>query len=404
MPVYIYRAIPETGRGELAGELEAQSIEEALSVLASQRLVVLNLEEAERGRTGKRAKIKLASLAQFYRTLGTLLSAGVNINLTLESLAKNPKVKNLASQIGAKLTQGFSFAQAAEAAGLPKAHVSALKGAESGGGLAKTLLRLADNVEEAVAIQGEVRGAATYPVAILGFIALLVYGLLKSLVPRFVQVLEGMGYTGKDFPVYSQVVIALSNFLRAYDTFLFVGLAALVTTFLLWTRTPAGEEAVDRLLYRLPFVSQVRKLLTQATFLDNLAFLLEAAVPLTTAIAIAGNNTGSPTWVRLSQKLQSDVEAGLTLSEALKRGVDEGLLLPEVPALISAGEESNAVHVLAKNYARFLREEARRTISQTAKLIEPFMVVVMAVVVGGIILSLFVPFYDAINKLREMTQ
>ena len=200
MPVYVYRAIPETGRGELAGELEAQSIEEALSVLASQRLVVLNLEEAERGRTGKRAKIKLASLAQFYRTLGTLLSAGVNINLTLESLAKNPKVKNLASQIGAKLTQGFSFAQAAEAAGLPKAHVSALKGAESGGGLAKTLLRLADNVEEAVAIQGEVRGAATYPVAILGFIALLVYGLLKSLVPRFVQVLEGMGYTGKDFP------------------------------------------------------------------------------------------------------------------------------------------------------------------------------------------------------------
>lgn len=404
MPVYVYRAIPETGRGELAGELEAQSIEEALSVLASQRLVVLNLEEAERGRTGKRAKIKLASLAQFYRTLGTLLSAGVNINLTLESLAKNPKVKNLASQIGAKLTQGFSFAQAAEAAGLPKAHVSALKGAESGGGLAKTLLRLADNVEEAVAIQGEVRGAATYPVAILGFIALLVYGLLKSLVPRFVQVLEGMGYTGKDFPVYSQVVIALSDFLRAYDTLLFVGLAALVTAFLLWTRTPAGEEAVDRLLYRLPFVSQVRKLLTQATFLDNLAFLLEAAVPLTTAIAIAGNNTGSPTWVRLSQKVQSDVEAGLTLSEALKRGVDEGLLLPEVPALISAGEESNAVHVLAKNYARFLREEARRTISQTAKLIEPFMVVVMAVVVGGIILSLFVPFYDAINKLREMTQ
>ena len=404
MPVYVYRAIPETGRGELAGELEAQSIEEALSVLASQRLVVLNLEEAERGRTGKRAKIKPTSLAQFYRTLGTLLSAGVNINLALESLAKNPKVKDLASQIGAKLTQGFSFAQAAEAAGLPKAHVSALKGAESGGGLAKTLLRLADNVEEAITIQGEVRGAATYPVAILGFIALLVYGLLKSLVPRFVQVLEGMGYTQKDFPVYSQVVIALSDFLRAYDTLLFVGLAALVTAFLLWTRTPAGEEAVDRLLYRLPFVSQVRKLLTQATFLDNLAFLLEAAVPLTTAIAIAGNNTGSPTWVRLSQKVQSDVEAGLTLSEALKRWADEGLLLPEMPALISAGEESNTVHVLAKNYARFLREEARRTISQTAKLIEPFMVVVMAVVVGAIILSLFVPFYDAINKLREMTQ
>jgi len=403
MPRYFYRAIPEIGRGEITGELEADSPEEAVSLLTSQKLVVLSLTEAKPS-ARRRLRVRLASLGQFYRTLGTLLQAGVNINVALASLAKSPTAGQVAAAIASYLAQGYALSQAAEAAGLPKGHVAAIKGAETGGNLPKTFLRLADNIEEALAMRGEVRGALTYPVAILGFIALLVYGLLKSLVPRFTSVLEGMGFQRDDYPIYSRIVIALSDFLRAYDLLLFLGIAALVASAVLWSRTPQGGEVLDRLFYRLPIIGPIRKNIALANFLDTLSFLLDAAVDLITAITIAGENTGSQTWVRLSRRIRELVESGYPLSQTMKVGVEEGYIPPEIPPLIEAGEESNAVPELAKKYADFLRSESRRAVAQSAKLIEPFMVVVMAVVVGGIILSLFVPFYDAINKLREMTQ
>lgn len=399
MATFSYKALPEGSAKEISGEIEAASYNEALAALSARRLVVLSVQELSRSARPS-LKVKDVHIAQLFRTLGTLLNAGVTLSVALESLSQHKVLGPLAKRWIAYNNAGLSLSQSMEQLGFAPAHVAAARASEEGGSLGKVFLRLAGELDESIRIRDEIRGALTYPVAILGFIGLAVYFLLTGFVPRFMQVLGSMGLKPSDYPIYTQIVIAVSDFLRSNGLIFFVGVAAIVAAAVLWARTPAGSDTIDRSLYKLPIIGAMRRTLNVGIFLSNLSSLLAAAVNMPRALEISGATTGSVVYKEVARNLKKRVEAGQLLSQAMK--AEPEWIPSEIPPLVAAGEQGNAIPDLTEKYAQYLKEQVRRGVQQNSKLIEPALIVVMAVVVGGLILSLMVPFYDAINKLQQI--
>lgn len=400
MPRYAYTAL--VGSKKVQGEVEAPSKAEALRLLRRNGFgTVLALEEV-RARAVKRARISPASLAQFYRILGMLLGSGVDLREALESLSDGPQYGKVARAMLESLRQTPTLSVAAERVGLPTPHVWAIRAAEESGKLERVLAQLAEEVEANSELSAEVKGAATYPVAILSFILLLVYGLLTGMVPRFIGVLESMGYTRADMPWYSRVLVALADLLRDNGPLLFLGAVGLAFAFLAWSRTNPGQEVLDRFFFRLPLISRLRQNLILSRFLRTFSLLIEAGVNIRETLTIGAQVAGSATYRQKINAIKERVEKGFSVTRAFQ----EAKFPREVVSLIKTAEQASLSSVvpLLMSYAVFLQEETKRAVRSLSKLIEPALIVVMAVVVGGLLLGVFVPFYDAIQKLREKMQ
>jgi type IV pilus assembly protein PilC len=264
---------------------------------------------------------------------------------------------------------------------------------EAGGILDTILKRLATYIEKAVKLTGQVKSAMIYPVAVIVIAALVVGVILWKVIPTFAQLFAGLG---AELPLPTRVVIAASNNLVFYFPFLFGGAALLAIAFTRYYRTYGGRRVEDALLLRLPILGVVLRKIAVARFCRTLATLISSGVPILDGLEITAKTAGNAVIEDAVMVTRTSIERGETIAAPLK----ETTVFPSmVTQMIGVGEATGALDTMLSKIADFYEEEVDTAVAGLLTLLEPVMIAVLGVIVGGIVIAMYLPIFDLISKM-----
>lgn len=383
------------------GTVSAPTSEEAMRQLEAQGLIVQELKTGQGLLDGfSRPRLTPRELIRFYRDLGRMVGAGIPLIeafKTLEESFERPAARAIVARIRREVEAGDSLSSAMAATKVfPEAHIAAVKAAEASGNLQEALLQLADGEHSVRRLIAEVKGALTYPVMILVMTLAISYGLMTRLVPKILSQLQQVGL--EELPTPTKVIVGVSRFIDANGLILLVLLAGAGFAFSLWVKTPQGREAFDAFVLRLPLFGPLVRNVTLVRALQTLSFLLRSGVPIRQALAISGEASGNTLIRSAFDEVRQQVESGQPLSEAMAQ--HKALFTPMVVAAARIGEQSANLAAPFQENAETLAEDTRERAQLAAKALEPVMLVFLAIVIGAIILSIFMPMYDMLENLK----
>ncbi|PYX79192.1 MAG: pilus assembly protein PilC, partial [Acidobacteria bacterium] len=268
-----------------------------------------------------------------------------------------------------------------------------IEAGETGGILDVILQRLATYVEKAVKLKAAVKSAMVYPVAVISIAGLIVGGLLKWVVPIFSNLFAGLGV---ELPLPTRIVMGLSNLVGRFGWLIFP--IALGTYFgLKYTRAhPGGRLFLDGLLLKLPVLGQILRKIAVARFTRTLGTLITSGVPILEGLSITARTSGNAVLETSLMKVRKAVEEGRTIVDPLK---ESGVFPNMVVQMIGVGEATGAMDAMLQKIADFYEDEVDAAIKDMLTLIEPMLITFLGVVVGGIVISLYMPLFAMIAKL-----
>lgn len=339
-------------------------------------------------------------LAVFTRQLSTLVNAGMPILRSLETLArqeKNLRFKWVLEQIAESIKSGNTFSD-----GLtqhPKVfdrlYINMVKAGEAGGVLGTVLDRLSKFMEKAEKIKGKVKAAMTYPVIIAGVAVLIVSALMVFVIPKFQEIFTGL-LKGTPLPLLTQAVIGLSNFMKN-QIFATLGIVAAVFFFFKTiTKTKTGKSAVDWLQIHIPAFGPLFLKAAIGRFTRTLGTLLSSGVPILQALIITRDTSGNVHVAGALNKVHDRVKEG----EGVGKPLEATKIFPTmVTSMVEVGEETGALPEMLTRIADTYDDEVDNAVTSITSIIEPIMIVFMAVVVGTIVIALFLPLVKIIQTL-----
>ncbi len=395
MPFYQYKAVSAAGEVQ-EGVLEASSTPAAIERIQSMGFIPIRAEEAGAARTvAAPARVKLFArrgvsqddVGVLTRELATLLKAGLPLDRCFEiliNLAANPKVGELLGAIRNEVRGGASLSRALEnqRSVFSRFYVNMVRAGEAGGSLPNVLLRLAEYMERSKALRDNVTSSLTYPafLAVVSVAAVVV--LLGFVVPRFKPIFAG---AGKAVPFMTQAVLFAGDVLRGYWLPMLIGLAVLVYVLARWLRDPEVRYRFDRWLVTAPVIGDLFSKLEMARFSRTLGTLLANGVTLVGALAIV-RETMANAW--LSEAV-GGVARELKEGRGLGRPMMETGRFPMLAVhMILVGEETGRLDDLLLQVAETYDREVEVAITKTLALLQPVMIVAMALVIGFIIISI----------------
>ena len=264
---------------------------------------------------------------------------------------------------------------------------------EAGGILDTILKRLATHIEKSVKLGAQVKSAVTYPIAVVAIAAVLIGVILWKVVPTFDELFAGLGAA---LPLPTRVVVASSNALVSYSPLVLLAGAASAFGFRWFRATPRGARAVDALLLRLPVLGAVVRKVAVARFCRTLATLLGSGVPLLAGLEITAKTAGNLVIEDAVLVARDAIERGETVSAPLRRA---GMFPPMVVQMIGVGEASGALDVMLARVADFCEDEVDATVAGLLTLLEPVMIALLGLVIGGIVIALYLPIFDLIGRM-----
>ena len=404
MKRYSYEALTQEGtvtRGEISANGELDAVEKLsqrglepydVTPLASSFL------EGLRKRTGS---LRLGDYIELYRGLAQMVGAGAPLLEGLETIeesSERPALTSVARELRELVRGGTKLAEAMRLTGkFPDAHVATVTAAEESGKLDKALYSLANAVEQLKDLYASVKEAMTYPLLILALTVVISYYLLTRLVPKILGQFEEIGL--KKVPGPTQVTMAVADFLNHYGLILLVVVIGAAYFFRVWSKTPQGRRAIDGFLLRAKVIGPIAKKIALVQFSQTLGFLYDHGVSLNEALSIAGKASGNVLIRDGAERVRSHLEAGLTLSEALAE--EKALFTPRLVTAARIGERSANLAEPMYSVARDYNQDAMWRANALSKTLEPFLLVFLAVIVGAIMLSIFLPMYDLMDQLRQ---
>ena len=402
---YEYRAKDKAGAVH-AGQMEGSSSAAVATTLREKGYVPLRIDE-KRSTTlqkeiqipGFKKKVKVKDIAIFSRQLATMVNSGLTLirALTiLEEQSDNSLLKEVLADVKARVEQGSSLSAAFEAHPdiFNHLYVSMVRAGEVGGALDETLVRLADTLEATVRLRSKVKSAMAYPMVVLILIVLIVTGMLVFVVPIF----EGMySELGGTLPVPTQLLITISGLLTSLWWLVLGGTIGAVVGFKRWKKTDAGVAAWDRFKVRLPIFGGVVQKIAVSRFSRTFAVLSRTGVPVLQALDIVASTSGNWLVAEASRDIQASVKRGESLVSPLHQ---HEIFPPMVTHMMAVGEETGALDTMLGKVADFYDTEVEDTVSALTSLIEPMLIVVMGVVVGGILISLYLPMFNIANLIQ----
>jgi type IV pilus assembly protein PilC len=264
---------------------------------------------------------------------------------------------------------------------------------EAGGILDTILKRLATYIEKAVKLAGQVKSAMIYPIAVIVIAGVVVGVILWKVIPTFAQLFAGLG---ADLPLPTRVVISLSNNLVSYFPFLLVGGGAAAYGFRTYYATDNGRRAIDRTVLKLPVLGNIMRKIAVARFCRTLSTLISSGVPILDGLEITAKTAGNAIVEDAIMATRKSIERGETISAPLK----ETKVFPSmVTQMIGVGEATGALDTMLAKIADFYEEEVDTAVAGLLTLLEPIMIAVLGVVVGGIVIAMYLPIFDLISKL-----
>jgi type IV pilus assembly protein PilC len=338
------------------------------------------------------------NLAIFTRQFSVMIDAGLPLVQCLDILGKQESDKNFSNVI---LTTRSDVEAGASLADAMKKHPKAFDGlftnmiaaGEAGGILDTILKRLAVYIEKNVKLKGQVKSAMIYPIAVLIIAALVVAAILWKVIPTFAEMFSSLGAS---LPLPTRVVIAASNYLVWYGWILFLVLPLLGYMFTNYYATDAGRHTVDRIVLKLPILGMIMRKIAVARFCRTLATLLSSGVPILDGLEITAKTSGNAIIEDAIMVTRSSIERGETISGPLGQ---TAVFPPMVVQMINVGETTGALDTMLAKIADFYEEEVDTAVAGLLTLMEPIMIAVLGVVVGGIVIAMYLPIFDLISKL-----
>jgi type IV pilus assembly protein PilC len=349
---------------------------------------------------GLSGKVKSKVLTTFTRQLATLVDAGLPLLRglrVLEKQEKNPTLKNIIAELALSIEGGSTFSEAL--AQHPKVFnrlfVNMVKAGELGGVLEVVLTRLSEFMEKAQKIKGKVIAAMFYPVAVLIVATGILIILMVKVVPSFEQVFLGMA-EGAQLPAFTRLVLGISRMIKDNILMTLGIVIALFILLALFKRTKFGRQAWDKFKLKMPVVGPVISKVAISRFTRTLGTLISSGVPILQALTIVRETAGNVIIANAVNAVHESVKEGETITAPLESC---GVFPPMVISMVDVGEQTGALPEMLLKIADNYDEEVDNAVAAMTSLLEPIMIVFLAVVVGSIVIAMFLPLIDLMNRV-----
>ncbi|MFZ6848520.1 type II secretion system F family protein [Undibacterium sp. RuRC25W] len=387
--IYAWEGKDKFGK-TVQGELRAGGEAIVNATLRRQGILVTKLKKKSYS-SGK--KITDADITLFTRQLATMMKAGVPLLQSFDIVAKgnaNPSVSKLLQDIRGDVETGTSLNQAFRKFPLyfDPLFCNLVGAGEQAGILEDLLTRLAIYKEKTLAIKKKIKSALTYPIAILSVAFAVTAVIMIFVVPAFKQVFSSFG---ADLPAPTLVVMAISDFVVSYWYLIFGSIfGALYFFFQTWRRSLEMQRAMDRILLQLPIFGAIIRKATIARWTRTLSTMFAAGVPLVESLDSVGGASGNAVYLDATIKIQTEVSTGTSLTVAMQ---NTNLFPNMVTQMVAIGEESGALDSMLGKVADFYEEEVDEAVASLSSLMEPLIMVILGVVIGGLVVAMYLPIF-----------
>ncbi len=393
MPTFEYTARTVTG-DETTGTIELPTIDAVREHLRKNRLMVVRVREQQKKR--RTMRVPTRDIVIFTRQFATMINAGLPLVQSLDILARQTENKSLAAvtrQVLYDVESGNTLADALDKHrnAFSQLYVNMVAAGEAGGILDTILLRLATFLEKNDAIVRKVKGAMIYPAVIFAVAALAVVVLLLFVIPTFQQMFDEAGVP---LPAPTRVVIWLSQVLQGYWWLLILGGVGLAFAVRRYYATDGGKLLIDRSLLRMPVVGDLLRKSAVSRFTRTLGTLLSSGVSILDGLEITARTAGNRVIHDAVMESRGSIAGGETVAGPLE---ESGVFPPMVTSMIAVGEATGGLDEMLTKIADFYDEEVDAAVAALLSLMEPIMIVVLGVVVGGMIVSMYLPIFDMVN-------
>jgi type IV pilus assembly protein PilC len=395
MPVYLWKG-KNTYGDTRKGKHEANDEASVYAYLKKVRITPSSVKEEPKDIFADIAffqpKVTGRDVVIFTRQLSTMIDAGLPLVQSLDILGnqqENPTLKKVLREIKADVETGQTFADSM------KKHPQAfdtlfcnmIEAGEIGGILDTILSRLAEFMEKAMNLKKRVKGAFTYPVICLAIAAVILGVILIFVVPVFEAMFKEFG---SSLPLPTQMVVAMSDFVKSNAVYMIVGGMVFSFLFKKYKATDKGEHVIDALSLKLPVFGDLIMKVAVAKFTRTLSTMLESGVPILEALSVVGKTAGNRVIETAVERIADSISEGRTIAEPLD---ETGIFPPMVVQMIGVGEATGALDAMLGKIADFYDEEVDQAVDNLTAMIEPFMMVFLGGMIGGLVIAMYLPIF-----------
>lgn len=338
-------------------------------------------------------KISAKEMAVFSRQLATMMRSGVPLVQSLEIIGngqKNPRMRKMVDGLRLDIESGSSIYEAMSKypVQFDELYRNLVKAGEGAGVLDTVLETIATYKENIEALKGKIMKALYYPAAVIAVAILVSTVLLVYVVPQFEETFKAFG---SDLPAFTQIIVSASRFMvKWWWAILLIVLGTFAFGIFTFKRSPAFQHTVDRLILKIPVVGQIMHNAAIARFARTLAITFRAGVPLVEALDIVAGATGNKVYETAVKRMRDDVSVGYQVNMAMKQ---VNLFPNMVVQMTAIGEEAGALDNMLVKVAEFYEQEVNNSVDALASLIEPFIIVVIGILVGGMVIGMYLPIF-----------
>ena len=400
MAIFLWEGKTAQGR-VLKGEIEASNLEAVFAILRDRRIRPIANRIREKGSgldkeisiPGFGERLKARDLSVFTRQFATMIDAGLPIVQCLDIQAEQTESKllrNTLRTIKQDVEGGSTLAE-----GLRKhpkifddLYVNMVQAGEAGGVLNAILNRIALFIEKANKLKKKVKGAMIYPCTIIVVAIVVVAILLIFVIPVFAELYGSMG---KALPAPTQITINISNWVRANCIYMVFALVGIIVAIRFYYRTDNGQMNIDRLLLRLPVVGDLLRKVAVARFSQNIAILLSSGVPILDGLAITARTAGNRVIEKAIMDSRVSISQGRTVADPLR---ESKIFPPMVCQMVAVGENTGGLDNMLRKVAELYEDEVDDAVANLTALMEPMIMVVLGVILGGLVISMYLPIFQ----------
>lgn len=402
MPVYQYEAVNTSGE-KISGQLEVERSSMVARQLKENGYFVTDIKEAkEKKDIGEyfktRGRVKTKDLTVFSQQFAAMIDAGISLVDCLNILydaTSHPKLKEVIRGVQEDIETGTSLSEALMRYPkvFPTLYCQLVKAGETGGVLDTVLNRLADHYERQEEINNKVKGALYYPVTIFSIAILVVIFLMLVIVPSFVSMFDDFG---AELPLPTKMLLSMSSFMQNYWWVLIIAVAGIIGVFKLYKSSPKGKYQLDKVMLKIPIIGNMMQKVLVSRFASTLSILLGSGVDLLSSLSIVEEVVQNKVYSNVLIDARGQIREGISFSRPLN---DSPLFPNMVVHMIKIGEESGNLEKMLNKITSFYNREVDTAVEGSISMIEPLMIVFLAVIVGFIVISIALPMFEMYSHM-----
>jgi type IV pilus assembly protein PilC len=400
MAMYEYTAKNATSGQILKGQLDVPSKDEVINYLRKNRMILVSVREAPKSfNISFGGGIKTRDVVIFTRQFSTMINAGLPLVQSLNILAQQTENKSLQTVTKAvvyDVEAGNTLADALDKhpKAFTKLYVNMVAAGEAGGILDTILMRLATFLEKNDALVRKVKGAMVYPAVIISVAVIAIAVLLIFVIPTFASMFASVNM---ELPLPTRVVMGASDFLIRFWYFIIGGAVLLVFAFRQYYNTGDGRKQIDGALLRAPVLGDLLRKSAVSRFTRTLGTLISSGVSILDGLEITAKTAGNRVIHDAVMQSRQSIAGGETIAGPLQ---ESKVFPPMVISMISVGEQTGGLDEMLSKIADFYDAEVDVAVSALLSLMEPIMIVVLGVVVGGMVVAMYLPIFDMVNAVQ----